>query len=93
VDTTLIGIYLIKKYNSRFTFCRLLFDTLQVKSSQVTFIYIALFTIQIVSKQLHSDNKKVVQHRSIIKRLKKKADTLQMSAFQFKCIFLNLLHF
>jgi len=28
----------------------------QVKSSQVTFIYIALFTIQIVSKQLHSDN-------------------------------------
>jgi len=27
-----------------------------VKSSQVTFIYIALFTIQIVSKQLHSDN-------------------------------------
>jgi len=25
-------------------------------SSQVTFIYIALFTIQIVSKQLHSDN-------------------------------------
>jgi len=30
--------------------------TSQVKSSQVTFIYIALFTIQIVSKQLHSDN-------------------------------------
>jgi len=28
-----------------------------VKSSQVTFIYIALFTIQIVSKQLHSENK------------------------------------
>jgi len=24
----------------------------------------ALFTIQIVSKQLHSDNMKVVQHRS-----------------------------
>jgi len=37
-----------------------------VKSSQVTFIYMALFTIQIVSKQLHSDNMKVVQHRSII---------------------------
>jgi len=36
------------------------------KSSQVTFIYIALFTIQIVSKQLHCDNMKVVQHRSII---------------------------
>jgi len=36
------------------------------KSSQVTFIYIALFTIQIVSKQLHSDNLKVIQHRSII---------------------------
>jgi len=35
-------------------------------SSQVTFIYIALFTIQIVSKQLHSDNMKVVQHRAII---------------------------
>jgi len=27
-----------------------------VKSSQVTFIYIAFFTIQIVSKQLHSDD-------------------------------------
>jgi len=25
-------------------------------SSQVTFIYIALFTIQVASKQLHSDN-------------------------------------
>jgi len=36
------------------------------KSSQVTFIYIALFTIQIVSKQLHSDNMNVIQHRSII---------------------------
>jgi len=35
-------------------------------TSQVTFIYIALFTIQIVSKQLHSENMKVVQHRSII---------------------------
>jgi len=33
-------------------------------SSQVTFIYIALFTIQIVSKQLYSDNMKVAQHRS-----------------------------
>jgi len=32
-------------------------------SSQVTFIYVAFFTIQIVSK-LHSDNMKVVQHRS-----------------------------
>jgi len=39
---------------------------IRVKSSQVTFIYIALFTIEIVSKQLHSDNMKVVQHRSII---------------------------
>jgi len=28
----------------------------QIKSSQVTFIYIVLFTIQIVSKQLHSDD-------------------------------------
>jgi len=39
-----------------------------VKSSQVTltFIYIALFTIQIVSKQLHSDNMKIMQHRSMI---------------------------
>jgi len=37
-------------------------------SSQVTltFIYIALFTIQIVSKQLHSDNMKIMQHRSMI---------------------------
>jgi len=34
--------------------------------SQVTFIYIALFTIQIVPKQLHSDNMKIIQHRSII---------------------------
>jgi len=38
------------------------FDTLL---SQVTFIYIALFTIQIVSKQLHTDNMKVAQHRSL----------------------------
>jgi len=36
-----------------------------MESSQVTFIYIALFTIQIVSKQLHSDNMKIIQHRSI----------------------------
>jgi len=36
------------------------------ESCQVIFIYIALFTIQIVSKQLHGDNMKVVQHRSII---------------------------
>jgi len=35
-------------------------------SSQVTFVYIALFTIQFVSKQLHSDNMKIMQHRSII---------------------------
>jgi len=35
----------------------------KVKSSQVTFIYKALFTIQIVSKQLHTDNMKVAQHR------------------------------
>jgi len=35
-------------------------------SSQVTFIYIALITIQIVSMQLHSDYKKIIQHRSII---------------------------
>jgi len=35
-------------------------------SSQVTFIYIVLFTIHIVSKQLHSDNMKIIQHRSII---------------------------
>jgi len=33
---------------------------------QVTFIYIALFTIHIVSKQLQSDNMKRIQHRSII---------------------------
>jgi len=31
-----------------------------VKSSQVTFIYIALFTIQIVSKQLYRDNRKTM---------------------------------
>jgi len=37
-----------------------------VMSSQVTFIYIALFTMQIVSKQLHSDNMKIIQHRSKI---------------------------
>jgi len=36
------------------------------KSSQVTFIYIVLFKIQIVSKQLHSDNMKIIHHRSII---------------------------
>jgi len=39
-------------------------EYLFLKSSQVTFIYIALFTIQIVSKQLHADNMKVAQHRS-----------------------------
>jgi len=33
-------------------------------SSQVTYIYIPLFTIQIVSKQLHRDNMKIIQvHR------------------------------
>jgi len=37
----------------------------EVKSSQVTFIYIALFTIQIVSKQLHSDNMKVARTTQI----------------------------
>jgi len=47
----------------------LLEESLRLKSSQflkVTFIYIVLFTIQIVSKQLHSDNMKVIQHRSIM---------------------------
>jgi len=29
-------------------------------------IYIVLFAIQIVSKQLHSNNMKIIQHRSII---------------------------
>jgi len=29
--------------------------------SQVTFIYVALYTIQIVSKQLYSDNRKMIQ--------------------------------
>jgi len=38
----------------------------QFKSNKITFIYIELFTIQIVSKQLHSDNMKIIQHRSII---------------------------
>jgi hypothetical protein len=37
------------------------------KSSQVTFIYIALFTIQIASKQLHSDNMKIIQHSNTTK--------------------------
>jgi len=32
------------------------YGILRVKSSQVTFIYIALFTMQIVSKQLYSDS-------------------------------------
>jgi len=32
-----------------------------VSISQSTFIYIVLFTIQIVSKQLHSDNMKIIQ--------------------------------
>jgi len=36
-----------------------------MQSSQVTFIYIVLFTIQIVSEQLHRDNMKIIQHRSI----------------------------
>jgi len=31
--------------------------------SQVTFIHLALFTKQIVSKQLHSDNMKIIQQR------------------------------
>jgi len=35
-------------------------------SGQVTLIYIALFTIHIISTQLHSDNMKIIQHRSII---------------------------
>jgi len=33
-------------------------------NSQVTFIYIALFTIQIVSKQLQTDNMKIVHQKS-----------------------------
>jgi len=32
-------------------------------ASQVTFIYIALFTIQIVSKQLYRDNRKIMQKK------------------------------
>jgi len=38
-------------------------SNLLIKSSQVTFIYIALCIIQIVSKQLHSDNMKIILHR------------------------------
>jgi len=33
--------------------------------SQVTFIYIELFTIQIISKQLHSDNIKIITKISL----------------------------
>jgi len=42
----------------------LYFSISQVKSH----LFIALFTIQIVSKQLHSDNMKVAQHRSKARR-------------------------
>jgi len=35
------------------------------KSSQVTFIYIALFTIQIVSKQLHSEQSQYTKNTSL----------------------------
>jgi len=34
--------------------------------SSQAFIYIVLFTIHIVSKQLHSDHMKIVQYKSII---------------------------
>jgi len=40
--------------------------TARLSTSQVTFIYIALLTIQIVSKLIHSDNMKIIQHKSII---------------------------
>jgi len=36
---------------------------------QITFIYIVLFTIQIVSKQLHSDNIKKLQQRLFLRKL------------------------
>jgi len=39
-------------------------------NSQVNFIYIALFTIQIVQKQLHSGNMKIMQQSCIIIHLK-----------------------
>jgi len=37
-----------------------------VDLSQVTFIYIVLFTIHIVSKQLYRDNRKIMQKKSIV---------------------------
>lgn len=33
------------------------------KQRQVTFIYIVIFAIQIVSKQLYSDNRKLMEQR------------------------------
>jgi len=35
------------------------------ESSHLTFIYMALFTVQIVSKQLYSDNRKIMQQTKI----------------------------
>jgi len=37
------------------------FVLIKNKSSQVSFIYIALLTLQVVSKQLHSDNVTVLK--------------------------------
>jgi len=36
---------------------------LYLYSSHLTFIYMALFTVQIVSKQLYSDNRKMMQQK------------------------------
>jgi len=65
---TLYGAMVIEKKNIRKYIINIIayifFGNIIVKSSQVTFIYIALFTIQIVSKLRHTDNMKVAQHRS-----------------------------
>jgi len=47
---------------SNTTFCTYFERFIATKSIQVTFIYIALYTIQFVSKQLYSNNMKIIQH-------------------------------
>jgi len=52
----------------------------------ITFIYIALFTIQIVSKQLHTDNMKVAQHR--INNI-----TVLSEVTEYKTLYIYVSHF
>lgn len=59
---------------------------------QVTFIYIVLFTIQIVSKQLNSNNRKITKFASVDQTVMYHPAQLSSNEVVIYIMFVNVLH-